>query len=133
MCVVSCVCIYIYVNLWFILVSPTAYDLFPQNHVADDEGKTVSVGYWMDLNLCKHFCSENVNCYSFAHCTMNSKGKGDCWLKDKILDGSEPSRDTTTGNQCTTYYQIGNGTLRTNQFEVRVYKIPEIYPYYYPY
>ena len=38
---------------------------------------------------------------------------GDCWLKDKILKGSETTRDDSNGNKCTTSYKkLGkNSTL----------------------
>ena len=34
---------------------------------------------------------------------------GDCWLKDKILTGDEPTRDDMNGNRCTTYFVALNG------------------------
>ena len=92
------------------------------NYEVDDEGNGVGVSYWISYNSCATLCNENMDCNSFVHCTMNSEGEGDCSLKDKTLDGSENSSDTSTGNQCTTYYKKGNGTLRTDNFKIRVYK-----------
>ena len=62
----------------------------------DDEGNTIASKPG-DVNVCKQFCNENSNCKSFAFCG----NEGTCYLKDKILDGSEA---THTANTCYTYY-----------------------------
>ena len=62
----------------------------------DDEGNTIASKPG-DANVCKQFCNENSNCKSFAFCG----NEGTCYLKDKILDGSEA---THTASTCYTYY-----------------------------
>ena len=36
---------------------------------------------------------------------MSKQKTGDCWLKDKVLNGNEPTRDDSNGYKCTTYYK----------------------------
>ena len=81
------------------MIGSCSYEHMKTNYVAVDEGNHLAVQYWITLNACKSFCDETDGCNSFAHCPTDDTG--DCWLKDKTLDGSEPTRYHGT---CTTYY-----------------------------
>ena len=80
---------------------------FSRNEVVEDEGNGVGVKYWVSFETCASFCEETSGCNSFAHCEMSEEKTGDCWLKDKFLDGNEPSKISTNG--CTTYYKSSSG------------------------
>ena len=63
-----------------------------------EEGNDVGSQFGKSLDECKARCSGTNKCGSFAYCPGN---KG-CYLKDKKLTGSEPTR---SHNDCTTYYR----------------------------
>ena len=98
------------------LLHEDTYESFQANAVVLDEGNGFGVRYWISKETCKRFCSGTIGCNSFVHCDMGQKDKsgiqvsvGDCWLKDKILKGTEATRDTSNGNQCTSSYKkFGN-------------------------
>jgi len=67
-------------------------------HLVSDEGAEVgSIGAESAL-ACKSACDRNALCNSVSYCPEWSR----CWLKDRILDGSEP---TTPNGECKTYYK----------------------------
>ena len=80
--------------------------MFKKNLVALDEGKNLGVKYWVSYETCESFCESTLGCESFVHCTMSDANTGDCWLKDKILHGTEATRNDSNGNQCTTYFKV---------------------------
>ena len=56
---------------------------------------------------------------------------GDCWLKDKLFKQEEASKDTSSGNKCTTYFKSGNSigfnSIITPQFNWYKRHIEEIF------
>ena len=90
-------------------LSSGVYKSFEKNLVALDEGKNLGVKYGVSYDTCESFCESTLGCESFVHCTMfdtNTGEAGDCWPKDKILGGSEPTRNDSNGNQCTSYFKV---------------------------
>ena len=73
-----------------------------------DGGNSFGVKRWVSYDTCETFCRE-YGCNSFVHCTMSTTDTGDCWLKQKILEGNEPTKDTSGWPKCTTYYNDVNG------------------------
>ena len=92
------------------------YNHFGANRVVDDEGNTIASKPG-DVNVCKQFCNENSNCKSFAVC--GNTGTFHCWLKDKILDGSEAWHSANTCftyyHNCGRYYYILSGYAKQNE------------------
>ena len=76
-----------------------------ENQVVLNEGNHLGVRYQFSYEACETFCESTSGCNSFVHCTNSNEHTGDCWLKDKILNGNEPTRDDSNGNRCTTYYK----------------------------
>ena len=92
------------------------YESFGKNKVVLDEGNNLSVKYWVTYETCQSFCESTPECNSFVHCTMSEDNTGDCWIKDKVLDGTEPTRDDSNRNQCTSYYKTFSGKTSSNDF-----------------
>ena len=77
------------------------YKKFPDGHIVRDEGNKISTSLGLTGNDCKQSCDESAGCNSFSRCDK-LHGFTTCALKDKLLDGSEP---TEYKRGCTTYYQ----------------------------
>ena len=71
--------------------------------VVVDQGNGLGSHENMSLDECEDFCNKTTHCHSFAYCSSGNNG---CYLKDKILDGSEP---THASGGCTTYYHKCHG------------------------
>jgi len=56
---------------------------------------------------CKHECSKNPKCHSFAVC---SKGRSGCFMKDKVVTETEPASAAKEAveNQCKTWYEAAD-------------------------
>ena len=82
------------------------YQELKLGEVATEGGNLVRKikGVW-SVNECTNYCDETRDCYSFIHCRSSANVPG-CDLKDKKLDGSEP---TTILSHCTTYYLTFKG------------------------
>ena len=81
-----------------------------------DEGKNLGSRQLVSKKTCKGLCSGTNGCNSFVHCEMEQKDVsgtqimvGDCKLKDKVLTGSEATRDDSYGDKCTTTYKKLSG------------------------
>ena len=75
------------------------------------EGADLGVSYWISKEACQKLCNDKVGCNSFTHCNMGKFEVGDCWLKDKLFKQEEASKDTSSGNKCTTYFKSGNSSI----------------------
>ena len=102
--------------MWFLLYQDE-YQSFSDNKVVIDEGKNLGSRQLVSKKTCKGLCSGTNGCNSFVHCEMEQKDVsgtkilvGDCKLKDKVLTGSEETRDGSNGNKCTTTYKKLFGT-----------------------
>ena len=69
-----------------------------ENQVAVDEGQHVESTEEESLEGCKQSCAERSGCKSFSFCPTSG-----CYLKDKILDGTEAYHKQHYSG-CTTYY-----------------------------
>ena len=64
------------------------------DNVAIAEGRSVGgAGAGYSLEECKELCTTNPNCNSFAF-SAGASGKGACWLKDKCIVDSEPTKNS---------------------------------------
>ena len=68
-----------------------------ENQVAVDEGQGLASTEVKSLEGCKLSCTETSGCKSFAFCPSWTG----CYLKNKVLEGTEDTRDH---DDCTTYY-----------------------------
>merc|ERR1740123_1778819 len=64
-----------------------------------DEGIEVGVVQAASASECQNACDSNELCNSASYCPWLG---GNCWLKDRILDGSEPTREN---GDCRTLYK----------------------------
>ena len=83
------------------------YKKFPDNRIVQDEGNRVykEIGFFLrnTVDNCKQLCDGIAECNSFRSCDgWRLVGDWRCYPKDKLLDGSEP---TKWKSNCTTYYQ----------------------------
>ena len=87
-------------------LSSGVYESFEKNLEVLDEGKNLGVKYLVSYETCESFCESTLGCESFVHCKMSDANRGNCWLKDKILHGTEPTRNNSNGSQCTSYFKV---------------------------
>ena len=71
-----------------------------KNEVVLHEGEEVVRKLGISIKDCKSFCHQNADCKSFAYCHHNRN----CYLKDKMLTGTEETAGKSDGQQCTTYF-----------------------------
>ena len=77
------------------------YRSFPTNTIVRDEGNDVGDGHHnVNVGQCKTQCNKASECNSFA---MGIRYGGECYLKDKIINGNEATEFKTGW---TTYYRI---------------------------
>ena len=60
--------------------------------VVIDEGNDVASFSGKSLKECKRACTDNKLCHSFAFVPAPDQDNKNCYLKDKKLRGSEPTK-----------------------------------------
>ena len=74
--------------------------------VVEEEGNTVFTKVVASVQNCEDLCDKNDDCHSFRYCKDNSDdSKNECFLKDKVLTGNEPSIFV---EHCASYYTAGS-------------------------
>ena len=114
-------CLYIVLSgaksvFWLYLDSKIATEIFRNNSssvcpynlldsIVEDEGNSIGVApiHGEILDHCKQRCDENIDkgCKSFGYCPNEKQGT--CYLRDKMLTGSEPTVFRSDG--CFTVYK----------------------------
>ena len=80
----------IYVNMGDVVIDPG-------NAIIDKPVDTI--------RDCESLCDHTIGCESFIYC--EDSPTNECYLKDKILTGNEP---TTEVEKCSSYYTAGNSS-----------------------
>ena len=74
--------------------------------VVEEEGNTVFMKVVASVQNCEDLCDKNEACHSFRYCKDNSDdSENECFLKDKVLTGNEPSIFV---EHCASYYTAGS-------------------------
>ena len=80
--------------------------------VVEEEGNTVFTKVVASVQNCEDLCDKNEDCHSFRYCKRNDDSnddsddsKNECFLKDKVLTGNEPSIFV---EHCASYYTAGS-------------------------
>ena len=73
------------------------------NEVVYHEGNEVGKKKGISFKDCKEFCNQKSECMSFSYCNDNEDNQF-CHLNDKVLTGSEETKEKGDGQYCTTYF-----------------------------
>ena len=89
--------IYVLVSIGF------RYNRYRPNYVVKDTGRDIGGLERGSLRDCESLCFDTTLCKSFSFCPRSKWNEGQCWLKDKVFDGTEKLADQR--GWCTSHYE----------------------------